>query len=578
MNSLLGWFTRGTREHWVGIIISLLVGVVIAAPAVIWRTSAGYKGIPLLKQNTESHYIAQVQEVYEGDFGLGNPFLGGELKKAPYLFPPLSPLLLGIFGKLTGLSATDFIMVFRFFATSLLAFFIYLLSFAVSGRKTVGWVAAPFAMLAYALVDPGHIVDLLNPSGWSQEKTFIDYGRPTNPQISSLFFFGYLLALWNYIRDTSKKYLGVLSTVILGLSFYVYLYTWSFALVFNGILFLFFVWRKDWVHVKRLVYITIGAIVIGIPYLAHTYASTLHPLYAETSPRFGFFHSRAPELSRLSIIAIILYALGRKLLTTEGKTFFLVALVTAIVTVNEQIITGLYIFNHHWHWYYVTPLVIIFLTTLLFASLERISWGRKAYPFMACFLIFVFFYNGTVTQRISYATFLPVVTDEQRYAPMFEWLRSQTTKQATVFASNDAMSLIPAVTSANVYYHGTGIYTLVSTKQLLHTYLVNTYLKGIPSAEIRSYLEKNRDDISHFAFGYTYRLKTGICLGCFPDEILNEMAREYQRMTEKTFISFLREYPVDYVIWDKKNQPSWSFDRFGARKIMEKNEVVLYEL
>ncbi len=585
------------KQHILGIVISALIGALIAAPPLVFRLSPDFSGVDMLKTNTETHYVSQIQEVYDGRPELGNPFLGGALKEDPYLFPPIGPRLVAYTGIVLHLGAIPMVLASRFLFTSLMAFAIYYLCFLLTGRKLVGLVAAPFVLLAYSLVDPGHILELFNLRPWSQELTFIDYGRPTNPSLSSLFLFGYLVFFWQYLREGSKKYLGIISAVIFGLSFYVYLYTWTFIVVFTGFLFLIHLfWKEDKIKVKKILMVFGGAALLGIPYFIHGYEVTLHPLYEEASVRFGFFKSRHLELSRLTIASAILFAAAWKFFVprlplvtssaevtsgvfTEGtKVFFLAFFLSALVIVNEQVITGLYIFNHHWHWYYNTPLVIIFLTAFLFWALERMHAKKWVSISVASVLIMIFFYNGITSQRISYAHHLPEVVKEQQYAPLFEWINEATSKDDVILTSKELSSLIPAYTHGNVYYHGTGIYTLVSDAQLLHAYLVYTYLAGIEKAKIRDYLPANRDDISHFAYGYRYRLKKGVCLGCFPDAVIEEMSAIYEKLDDRNIISFIKEYPADYVIWDKLHTPNWKIGKLGLSVVKETPAYTVYAL
>ena len=566
------------KEHWLALVISILIGIVIAAPPFTFRFSRDFSGVDMLKTNTETHYVAQIQEVYDGHPELGNPFMGGELKKALYLFPPLGPNLMANIGRLLGLEAIEMVMVSRFFLTALLALAIYYFSFLLTGRRLIGLVAAPAVTLGYALVDPNHILELLNLKSWSQEMQFIDYGRPINPQLSSLFFFGYLVFFWQFIYKGKSWVYGIASSLLLGLSFYVYLYTWSFIFVLNGILLLVYLIKKDWSKVKKIVYVSVGALMIGIPYFIHNYKVTLHPLYEESSARFGFFQTRLLELSRLVIISAVLFAVSRKLFSKGTREFFLAFFFAAVAVVNEQLITGFYVFNHHWHWYYNTPLVIIFLVSFLFMFLEKFSVRARLSSVLASILIISFFYNGIITQRISYNFHLPTVVAEQQYSSLFEWINDRASKDDVFLTSIGLSAMIPAYTHGNVYYHGTGIYTLTSSDQLLHSYLVYAYLDGVGLDQIKDYLEENREDISNFAFGYTYRFKKGVCPGCFPEEIIEKMVREYQGLNDNNFTNFIKQYRADYLIWDGLNKSGWQPERFGWSKIIEGKGYAVYGL
>lgn len=565
------------RFHVAGLLLSILIGAIIAAPPIIFHYSKDYQGVEMMKTNTETHYLAQVQELYDGHYGLGNPYLSPDTKNESYLFPPLGVYLTFGLGKLLGLSAIHAVMMLRFFFISLLSFFVYYFTFQLTKHRIAGLVAAPFVLLGYSIVDPMHIISVLRGNGWSIEKTFIDYGRPVTPQVTSLFFFAYLIVFWRALHEEQKRFrnYAVIAALILGASFYLYLFTWTFIFSLHGFLVLVYACQKEWGKVKRIVGISLGALVIGIPYLLHTYNISQHPWYQEVAPRFGFVKSRTPNISRLVLGAAVLFALSYRKLSRETRLFFIAFLTTAIFVVNEQVITGQFVFNHHYHWYYNTPLVIILLVVIGFQVLSK-------YPLIArrCALLstLVFLGYGVTVQTASYRAVYTDVIDEQRYVPLFTWLNQSSQKDTTVFVSLPMAHMIPAATHANVYYSSNALYTLVPTERLLDAYLVYAFLEGVTREGIEEYLEVNRDDISGFAYGYAYRFQKGICTGCFPDEVIAGLARNYQHFSEQSFLAELKKYPVDYVVWDTKNDPAWRVDHLGLEFVKSFDDIHVYRI
>lgn len=565
------------KKHWLGLVLSIVIGAIIAAPPIIFRFSDYYQGVDMLKTNTETHYLTQIQEVYDGHSDLGNPFYA-DLKDELYLFPPLSPNIMATFGKLFSLSAVEAVMIFRFFITALLSFFIYLFCFFVTGRRMVGLVAAPFVLLGYSLMDPGNIINAFRNGAWLQEKTFIDYGRPINPQLSSLFFFVYLVFFWKYLQEKSKLRYGILSILFLGFSFYVYLYTWTFIFSLNAFLFIIYAIKKDWLKVKKIIGVSAVAGLIGIPYLIHVFAVSSHQWYAESARRFGFINSREPNVSRLVLALLILFGVSFKKFATQIRLFFLAFFLTALFVVNEQIITGFYIFNHHYHWYYITPLAIIFLVVWLFTILTKFSIRRLFVRALTAALVVLFLFNGIQAQIESYAHNLPAVIEEQRHTPLFTWLNEEDKKDVAVFTPLPLADLVLSLTHANVYHDGTGMYTLVPDERLMHIYTAYRYLDRVPKDDIENYLDTHRDEVSFFVFGYAYRLQKGGCTGCIPDSVLESIATEYKNLSDENFIEYLKQYPVDYIIWDKKENPDWELDRFSLDKVQEFGEIVVYSV
>lgn len=564
------------KTHWLGLVLALLIGAVIAAPPIIFRFSDDYQGVDMLKTNTEIHYLAQIQEVYDGDRLIINPFFKG-LKDAPYLFPPLSPNIVAAFGQIFSLDLVAAVMITRFIIASLLAFLIYLFAATIAKNKIVGWVAAPFVLLGYSLLDPGYLLGLLTGKLRLAELTFIDYGRPINPQLSALFFFGYLLSFWHLLHQRERVWhYGVICALLLGASFYVYLFTWTFIYSLNGFLFFIYAGKKDWNKVKRIVWVSGAAGLMGAPYLLNVWQATHHPWYEESAVRFGFVRSRFFSISRLVSAVLILFLAVYKKLDKQTRLFFAGFFLTAFFVVNEQLITGRYVFNHHYHWYFITPLVIVLLVIILFSILSGRVKRRAVTYSIAAFLVVFIFYNGITVQAASYSFVLPQVVDEQRYAPVLAWLNQTTKKEEAVLASYTLARMIPALTHNNVYYHGTGIYSLVSDEQLIHAYLVYLYLDGVPQASMSEYLRDNQPELTAFVYGYKHAFQPGLCGDCVSETIRTRLANEYQTLSDATFLSYLKQYPVDYIIWDKKENPDWKLDKFALDKLQAFGDLIVY--
>ena len=566
------------REHWLGLVLSIVIGILIALPPIWFRFSADYRGFPMLKNNTEAHYMAQVQEVYDGYHGLGNN-LYADLKDSPYLFPLLPPNIIWGIGQILFLDTIQVIVVTRFLFSVLLAFTIYLFALKLTANKLVALVSAPFVMLAYGLVDPMAIISWIKTGAFPSEHQFLHYGRPINPSISSLFFFGYLLFFWQFLYEPAKtKVNGTLATLLLGLSFYVYLFTWTFILTLNGFFFLIFLCKKDWVKVKKIMLVSVGGVLIGSVYWINYWQAAHHSWYEESATRFGFVPSRALNISRLVFGVLVAFAVTYKILDQRVREFFLAFFPTAIFVVNEQLITGYYIFNHHYHWNYNTPLVIILITIIIFALCQKFIKNKFIAPSIAMLLILGCLGAGVTEQKISYSAAVPSTIAEQRYASVFNWLKSETKKDETVLAAYEMTDYIPALTHNNVFYSSSGVYTLFPTERLENQYVAYHYLEGIPKKGYREYLEERRVEVSYFLFAYTYRFQEENCLTCFPNHFLGDLDAKYQNLTDKNFLEFLKQYPLDYIIWDKTKNPNWRLDRFNWSIIKDFGEIVVYDV
>ena len=142
--------------------------------------------------------------------------------------------MLGFSGMALGLSATGINTLMKFLAPALIFLLIYYFVLLFDGRKRVALIASLFIVLGSNLVArPNELLGLVS-SGVAYHPGFNNYFRSVNPEISSIFLFGYLILFYKLLQNKSKI-LSILLGIVLGLSFYLYLFTWTFLLVFTFI-------------------------------------------------------------------------------------------------------------------------------------------------------------------------------------------------------------------------------------------------------------------------------------------------------------------------------------------------------
>lgn len=563
------------RFHFAGLLVALTISLIVSLPPVVWRLSSEYRGVDLLATNTEPHYVTQVQEVYDGEPLLGNPFYE-DLKDDPYLFPPFAPNLIARFGMLLGINAVEAVMVSRFLIVFGLAFFVYFATWLISRRRVAALVAPMAVILGYGLVDPAHFMRFISGNSWATEGSFIDYGRPVNPSFSSLVFFAYLSAFLLALERKKGKWI-VIAGCIFAVSFYTYLFTWTFILALNGVFVLAYFFKKEHTHTKTVMLITLLGVVGGIPYLLHAFRIRGLETYTEVASRFGFVKTRIPELSRLVIISSIVFLLSRKMLTPMQKVFFGSFFIAAISVINEHVITGTYLFNHHYHWYYNTPLVIIFFLTLTFMLCARYAVRPLLQRIYAGSLILLFVISGVTVQSASYTGATERFRSYQEHTPLFSWINASTTTHTTFFADPELSELISAYSSGNVYYNGTSLYTLVPRRRLLDSYLVHLYLAGVPQDNIAEYIVRDEARIIAVAYGYTFSFLPTSC-PCIDSDTREYLIATYQHISPDTFLSFLKRYPVDYIIWEPDKNPTWDIARYKLPVVFKTRSHIVYEI
>lgn len=570
------------KENYLIWVIAVAIGILMIAPSFYFHYfDPAYRGIEFFGSDAEPDYLSQIQEIYDGHWSSGNIYLADQ-KDSLYLQQNLSPIIVALLGKILGLSAIAINMAAKFFFPALLTILLYAFFKDVFGRKDLAILMAVFIMLTQATWA------FLNPASWpaillegkfpGTDSNFLTYARPINPQVSSFFFFGYLLCIWNFlfkpITEKSKKIPGILSAVILGLSFYTYFFTFSFLLAINGLLGLWFLFIKDRQSLKNIIYVSLGALIIGLPYLINLFKVLNSPFYNQASKIQGALDSRQFIFSRVWWGVTALFAFLYKG-SKQTKFFILIFLAAAFLVTNQQLITGTTVpVPAHYHWYYIAPVGGAILLYLFFSYLEKIV-SLFASRLVMMVILSIFLYAGFLFQKNSYFTQRDSFVSVQRYADALFWLKDNISKPSVILSNDTLSSFLVGYTHHNVYGDRHITNFLVSPERIKDFYYTDLFLKGVTQSNAEDFFLENKDSVGNQFFGQYYRQKNG-CYGCFPDDILKDFIDEYKVFSSGDFLIKLKKYPLDYIVWDKEKDPLWKMDRFFIKKVYDKGNIIIY--
>src|SRR3989338_894675 len=575
---------RLVRENWIALLLAILVGILVVFPSFYFRYFDGaYRGIDLFGSGNEDFYLTQIQEIYDGHWSFGNIYLA-DGKDDYYVPPPLPAMLTAFLGKSLGISARDINLLTKFLFPALLTIIVYALFLNLTRRKDVAILMAAFVILVQAtwvLLNPAAWWPLLTKSQFlGTNLNFISYARPINPQLSSILFFGYLLTIWKFLFEEdvskSKKIYGIVSAIILGLSFYTYFYAYSFLAAFNGVLAIWFLYSRDWDRFKKMLLVSLGALAVGIPYFINFFGVMRSPFYGRLSVSLGVFKTHRFIFSRVWLgVSVIFLLLYRKL--DHFKVFIAAFLTAGFIVTNQQLITGkIAPMVAHYHWYYIAPMSGAILIYLFFLYFEKAA-SRPIFRSAMILSLLFFLYVGILYQKESYAASREWFVSLQRYAPTISWLDKNIKKESTIFANIDLSNWIPGYTSHNIYLGGIIQDSLICEDRLRHVFYTSSFLNGVSGNSSKKFFYENKELVGAAIFEQYYREKNG-CYGCFPDFILDQLISEYQDFLEKDFTEQLKKYPIDYAVWDKEKNPEWQLDRFFKDKIYESDNLLIYKI
>jgi len=559
-------------EHKLAIIMAILIGAFLASPQVYFQLTEkdSYKGIALGGTSDESTFLIRIQEVRDGHYMLGNSSWV-EGKDLPYLFTPLSENITSFTGQIFGLNLINTIILDRLVFSAFVFLLIYILIYQFTKRKSIALVASTTVLLSTNLINPIAIWDLL--VNQQTHTSFLLFSRLITP-VNLSFFFGFLLLFWFFLQKRKLVY-GISSGIILGLSFYTYPYTWTFLFAFLGCLFIIYIYKKKWTKIKNIILVSFIALLVSVPYFWNLWQAMHHPLYKELSERFSIIKTHTPQLGATTLILLAVFLLFFRRKNKDRYYFCLGLVLTTLIVLNQQIITGIVMIPDHYHWYYNTPLAIIFIIIIIFELFKNkfVKFG------LIGLILFVNFYNAYMIQTSFYQRREPIAIQDQRYGPIFEWLYNNTQKDQVVMGDDITSCSIPAYTPLNTVSCEDGHYTLAGSEEsTIERIFLTIRLNRLKKEEAKEYFFENRANISAKIYGSYYRKKMGD-YDLIPDEKIDFLVGRYKEFLDIPLKDILKKYQTDYLLWDTLKYPEWKIEQYSFfEEINQINEFKVYKL
>lgn len=591
------------KEHHMAFIIALLVGVSIVFPQFLFIYQAGeqYQGFNIFETDSEYYFMARIRDVYDGHYKLSSPLLAGG-KDLPYVQPPLPELIMGLTGKILHLDISSVLILYRFFLPFLLFLLIYFLVLAVTnGDKKSAILSSAIIIIASNLVSyPQQLLEMFKGNFFASQ--FADYARPVNPQISSFFFFGFLYLFWRLIHSPLRRYVYY-CIALFGLSFYVYIYTWTFLTLFIGLQIVILFWQKRFDLMRKIILVLVSGYIIAIPYFINTYNVINHFSYQTLVFIYGLYNSHQFIFSSIFFISFLLLTalyFFQKIKDKDFFWFFMALIVSGFIAINQQILTGRIMQYGHYHWYFNKPILIVIFSVFIFTILRKLQLKEVYKNLFLLIIIFLAFFNIYNIQYTSYQHHFNNYLQIQKYRSVIQWFNEHAQKDEVVYVPesfyypidgrSDIGSMpsrmlgrfIVSYTPLNLYfftsanlsllpYQDYNKYNLLLVLKLLDVKPENTFV----------YLRRHPD-----IFGDVYLMYfkvRGLNYKDIPDEWVEDIVEQYKEFYKMSWKEIFSQYPLDYIVWDKIDLPDLPFDDIKDKyhlykEVYNKQEIVVYKL
>ncbi|MBI5401596.1 hypothetical protein HZB05_02075 [Candidatus Wolfebacteria bacterium] len=577
--------------------IAILVGLIYAShhfliPRFISHGEIYYPISPLVESDQAVGYAPRVQAAYLGQRSVGDISLA-EYKDGPAFLPPASPLIMAWLSKAVGsvkggLVASDFIFpVFIFLLTFCLLNEILEKKFpAIAGA--VFFVFAPRIGLLMPPISLLHLKELLfELFPFLNTPSPLFFSRFDYPKITFVFYLSAFLFTYRAIKY--EKWRDVIFAGISGGAlFYTYLYDWVYFFSGIGMVGFLFIWQKKYKKVKILTEISAVALICSAYYWFNFFILTSLPQYQDIVSRAGveagrFFRFLAWKsyLRGLIIVLLLWFVLKRnnRVLWTYLSGFLL----SIIVVLNLQLITGFSPQPDHWHREQIlaTFLSLAVLTSWFFNKYKTrlfVSGLRVALLIGFGVLVAGEVYAQYNFSRISADKY---IIDRASFAS-YNWLDANTLQNSVIasmsFETNQAFLLH----TRNKIFLPNGINTIAPNEEIWNRFMMGNLLFGISEDDFARSIGPNGNAIEYLFHNY-YR--TGRSFNSYINGSAGRALSEDEFTVRTNKYHELRvasstppfAFKLDYIYVDNRSDNYRPKEEFLEEKVYDSGGIQIYK-
>ncbi|MDD4627894.1 MAG: hypothetical protein PHE68_00680 [Candidatus Peribacteraceae bacterium] len=541
------------RFRWTLIIggIALLLGVVMEVPQLRYILNPASRGVLVGLSTDESLYRARVEEALAGNPAHATqPFTGEPW--APGAQFALIEQTEGLAFRWTGWRAATVFQIMDF----VIPVFLFLTIFALFRFAQFGRRRSLFGALLFLL------------------PVLYGLNRPVHQRTSSLLVLVTILLAMHALEKRSLRY-ALASGFLLGTLQGVYLWSWMFAWIYIGLLFLWELaawWRsrpRENLRDSRfgtLIVLCVIGVISALPYVFLTFSLSKLPLYQEMAWRQALHAGRWPEswiysLLFLAMSAGLLLALRSRPELAGRKRFILLFPIAVLVLINQQLIHGhIFLFTSH----SVFPVFFGAVSAFLLGSLLWNKWLML--PLLAALPMIggIAWDNRAVFSQFSGAAYRLNETHFASLLPVLDNL-----PRATILSDPDTSAFIAGQTRHDIL---SIIYldsALMSNQELAER-LCLSLLPYPPEA-------RQIDERKHLIWPEANRVRAEE--GVHQREIA--LMKSTCATEDRDPASYLEKYGVRYVVWDQRRSPEWDPKNLKVKLEKDSEEAgawVLYRI
>ncbi len=396
-----------TQERLLLSLFIILVSIIYGLPNIIMIHKLGSKYNPIGLSKIASipldegyAYAPYVNYIAKGNFPLKESYVY-EYKDfpTPFVGETVPATLMAILSKLAGSIPMGFLAADFIFPPIIFVMLYFVARFFIKDRLfalSAAFLAVTLRDLIFVIPYPSAIFRYLTDANNQQQ--FLHYSRAFHPQVTFFFLIMSAFSLLQLVSNPNKK-IAVVLGIFFGLLFYSYLFYWTYFSVFFSVTFLYFLIKKDFKIIQKMLIAGIIATAIGSFYFVNDYqfsrlAISQDFIRKQTGQSIPF-----PIAALRFLLIAALFFISKKSRDNKFITLFLFLLTGVAIIAISKFMIGRDLETFHYLRRALVPFATISLFIIVYNIIARKS--KRIFFVLSIISIVVTLFAGIRTQVIA---------------------------------------------------------------------------------------------------------------------------------------------------------------------------------
>lgn len=396
------------------------------------------------------------------------------------------------------------------------------------------------------------------------------YLRPILPISSLIGLFIFLNFLIKSLKSNDWKYI-IGAGISFGALFYIYFFSWTYAIVFLGTVAFIYLLMKNYQQFKKIISVGSIGLLLGLYILIEMFLISKSSMGQQILFFWNYTHGRFFTFSKIAFLTLVIFLIISKITKAWSRQkywpIFLSFTLTSWIVLNQQLVTGGALEQFHYLLYFIAPMSVLTIATIAWQPIK--NYKLKLILFVL--LSIAIYFNVAVHQYRATIGTLPMKNYIQQYRPVINFFNNIKTPVAILGLNRPYEPLFTVYTSSDLLWNGFATIFNTSYNRIIDSFCIYSALNKNKKNDFIDSFAKDVINYENYKYKFSGKKIT-----------LDNLNKQCSDLTNDGdgIIATLKRNAVNYIVWDKNISTDTDLSpiAFYIDRILISNNIEVYKL